>query len=53
MEDKLEARFRELEQKIKNLSEEDQKRVREAFDYARAHHEGQLRKDGSPYITHP
>ncbi len=53
MEDRLEIRFRELAQKIKNLSEEDQKRVREAFDYARAHHEGQLRKDGSPYITHP
>ena len=53
MEDRLEIRFRELAQKIKNLSEEDQKRVREAFDYSRAHHEGQLRKDGSPYITHP
>lgn len=53
MEDKLEVRFRELEQKIRAFSPEDQKRVREAFDYARAHHEGQLRKDGSPYITHP
>lgn len=53
MEDKLEARFQELEEKLKNLTQEDRIRVRDAFDYARSHHEGQLRKDGSPYITHP
>ena len=53
MEDKLEARFQELEEKLKNLTQEDRARVRDAFDYARSHHEGQLRKDGSPYITHP
>ena len=52
MEDKLEARFQELEEKLKNLTQEDRARVRDAFDYARSHHEGQLRKDGSPYITH-
>ncbi len=28
-------------------------RVRSAYEYARDHHDGQLRKDGSPYITHP
>lgn len=28
-------------------------RVRAAYEYARDHHDGQLRKDGSPYITHP
>lgn len=28
-------------------------RVRSAYEYARSHHDGQLRKDGSPYITHP
>ncbi len=53
MEDKIEARFLELEEKLKNLSEEDRQRVRDAYEYAKAHHEGQLRKDGTPYITHP
>ena len=53
MEDKLDARFQELEQKLKNMSEEDLERVRESFQYAKTYHEGQLRKDGSPYITHP
>ena len=28
-------------------------RLRAAFEYADEHHGGQLRKDGSPYITHP
>ncbi len=28
-------------------------RLRDAFEFARAAHEGQLRKDGTPYITHP
>jgi GTP pyrophosphokinase len=28
-------------------------RLREAFVFARDAHEGQLRKDGAPYITHP
>jgi guanosine-3',5'-bis(diphosphate) 3'-pyrophosphohydrolase len=28
-------------------------RIREAFDYARAAHGEQRRKDGSPFITHP
>ena len=27
--------------------------IRAAFEYAAAAHEGQLRKDGTPYITHP
>ena len=53
MEDRLEQRYHELEEKIKNLTQEDRNRVRDAFQYARSHHEGQLRKDGSPYITHP
>ena len=53
MEDRLEVRYQELEDKLKNLTKEDRIRVRDAFQYAKAHHEGQLRKDGSPYITHP
>ena len=27
--------------------------INRAVDYARAKHDGQLRKDGSPYIIHP
>lgn len=27
--------------------------IREAFEFAAKHHEGQLRKTGDPYITHP
>ena len=53
MEDRLEVHYQELEDKLKNLTKEDRMRVRDAFQYAKAHHEGQLRKDGSPYITHP
>ena len=53
MEDKLAARFAELEEKIKNMPQEEQDRVRDAYTYAKEHHDGQLRKDGSPYITHP
>ena len=49
----LELRFEELEEKMKSTTPEDRARVRAAYEYARSHHEGQLRKDGSPYITHP
>ena len=49
----VDRRFAELEEKLAAFSEEDRARVREAFRYGRAYHEGQLRKDGSPYITHP
>jgi GTP diphosphokinase / guanosine-3',5'-bis(diphosphate) 3'-diphosphatase len=31
----------------------DEARLRHAFEYAREAHSTQLRKDGSPYITHP
>ena len=49
----IESRYAELEEKLKNYTQEDRDRVRAAFDYARQHHSSQLRKDGSPYITHP
>lgn len=35
------------------IPELNEKRLREAFEFARNAHEGQERKDGSPYITHP
>ena len=50
---RVDKRFAELEEKIAAFPEEERVRVREAFQYGRAYHEGQLRKDGSPYITHP
>ena len=53
MEDKLDIRFRELEEKLKGMEASDLARVREAYHYAKNYHDGQLRKDGSPYITHP
>ena len=31
----------------------DAERIREAYAFASAAHEGQVRKDGTPYITHP
>ena len=50
---RVDQRFRELEEKLTAFTDEERARVREAFRYGRAYHEGQLRKDGSPYITHP
>ena len=47
------AMYEELEKKIKagghGMSLE---RIRSAYEMARSAHEGQLRKDGSPYVTH-
>ena len=31
----------------------DEKRLREAYDFAKKAHEGQYRKSGCPYIVHP
>ena len=45
--------FAALEEKIKNSGVEmDMGRIRAAYDMARLAHSGQLRKDGSPYVTH-
>ena len=38
---------------LENNSEANVERLRQAFDYARAHHGSQMRKSGEPYITHP
>lgn len=35
------------------VSAEDAMRIREAFEFARKAHDGQLRKTGEPYIIHP
>ncbi|MGA8942132.1 MAG: bifunctional (p)ppGpp synthetase/guanosine-3',5'-bis(diphosphate) 3'-pyrophosphohydrolase [Thermoactinomyces sp.] len=35
------------------LSENDIRRLREAYEFAREAHEGQTRKSGEPYINHP
>ena len=46
--------YRALEEKIRQYNHNlDTKRLYAAFQYADSAHSGQLRKDGSPYITHP
>lgn len=50
----MDHRFERLEQKIKTyLPTVDTKRLRDAYECAKKQHEGQLRKDGSPFISHP
>ena len=50
----LEERYQHLEKTISgyNISA-DLKQIRTAYEYARDHHGEQMRRDGSPYITHP
>ena len=50
----VEERYQHLEKTIKgyNISA-DLAQIRAAFEYANTHHGSQLRKDGTPYITHP
>ena len=46
--------YHALEGKIKHYNHNlDTGRLYAAFQYADSAHSGQLRKDGSPYITHP
>ncbi len=40
-------------ERIRYLGEEDQARVYDAFDYACQMHGNELRKDGTPFFTHP
>jgi len=50
----IEERYGKLEQKVRSyLPTADLSRLRGAYDYAAAQHEGQLRKDGSPFVSHP
>ena len=52
--DEIEKRYEELEKRaLTNNPGLDRSRLRAAFDFARTKHEGQLRKDGSPFVTHP
>ncbi len=45
--------YAELEEKIRSCSHSmDLRRIRAAYEMARAAHEGQKRKDGSPYVSH-
>ena len=50
----VDERYQHLEKTIRgyNISA-DFAQIRAAFEYARAHHGPQLRRDGTPYITHP
>ena len=52
--DPILERYQALEDKIKAYNPSlDTKRLFDAFTYADNAHSSQLRKDGSPYITHP
>ena len=50
----IEERYQHLEKTIRgyNISA-DLSQIRAAFDYAQSHHGTQMRRDGTPYITHP
>ena len=50
----VEERYEHLEKTIRgyNISA-DLDQIRSAYEYAREHHGEQMRRDGSPYITHP
>lgn len=48
----MDNRLEKLIEKM-NLQDSDADRIRDAFSFGAAAHEGQVRKDGSPYITHP
>ena len=48
--EKLDRQMRDI---AADFPEEEGKNILRAYDYARGHHEGQLRKSGEPYIMHP
>ena len=50
----VEERYQHLEKTIKGYKiSADLDQIRAAYEYANSHHGSQLRKDGTPYITHP
>ena len=50
----LEQRYRKLEDTVRQYNPgANFDLIHAAFVYAEAHHRGQNRKDGSPFITHP
>ncbi len=50
----MDARYEKLEQKVKSyLPAADVGRLKEAYLCAAKQHDGQLRKDGSPFVSHP
>ncbi len=49
----LEAMYEDLRKRVESyMPTADFDRIRQAYEYAREAHNGQLRRDGSPYITH-
>ena len=52
MQDK-EISFKDIEEKIKHFSQEEQAKIKEAYLFACKEHEGSMRKSGSNYINHP
>ena len=50
----LEKRYQELEEVIRDYNPSANfAQIRQAYEYARDNHGTQLRKDGSPFVTHP
>lgn len=44
---------KQLNKLLEGFKPEDQKSIRSAFEFSQKAHEGQMRKSGDPYITHP
>lgn len=44
--------YKDLQEKIKYLSESDQKIIGRAFEFAKTAHEGQIRHSGEPFVNH-
>ncbi|MDR0904869.1 MAG: bifunctional (p)ppGpp synthetase/guanosine-3',5'-bis(diphosphate) 3'-pyrophosphohydrolase [Oscillospiraceae bacterium] len=54
MENYLQKQFDKLEEIVRGYNAAaDFARIGKAFEFAAERHEGQLRRDGSPYVTHP